>query len=440
MDILCGVGKASITPPLGTPLAGYTVQKRVATEVHDPLQVRVIAVKHGTDYFIIVSLDLLFVDKMYTDQLTRRVEERFHIPPENVFVHATHTHSGPGGNLHDSSLVQKAFPNLNGHMTYSPSLVTKQHDQIMSAIENALSSLELCDMRYGEHEVYGIATNRNSPHLPYDSKLRVVEFRFRSGDAAILYHFACHPTVMHADNLAISADFPGAASRKLEQRSHIRLALYLNGPCADISTRFTRRESSFAEVERLGGLLSEGVFHILSHTVPLENASHCHAWRQTMTLTTRDIPDPSILQTQLKELRRQYRLMKDRGQATADLRKLETKVEGITSSLEIGDRLQGISHVDTSLQIIKIGEIFFVGIPGELFHETGKEMTAPFKNASVLVAGNTNDQLGYIVPEPYYEQSSYESFMALLARGASEMFRDTVRSSIRQIDSSSERH
>ena len=36
-------------------------------------------------------------------------------------------------------------------------------------------------------------------------------------------------------------------------------AIWLNGPCADLSTRFTRRESSHAEVQRMGNLLKDAL-------------------------------------------------------------------------------------------------------------------------------------------------------------------------------------
>lgn len=429
MTIYAGAGKASITPPIGTPLSGYMAKERTATGVHDPIHARVIAVKHGDDRFVIISLDLLSIDKAFTDQFTDKVSQGFHLPAENVFIHATHTHSGPGGNLKDTSIVNKAFPYLNGWMPYNESIVQLQHEQMTKAVDEALSSLELCDVRYSESKVHGIALNRNSPERPHDPELRVVEFRQHSGKKLVLYHFACHPTIMHADNTDVSADFPGVTSRNLEQQDDIRLALFLNGPCGDISTRFTRRESTFEEVERLGTLLSDGILRALDHSEEVD-VSRLKSKYVQVEIRPRGIEDSETLRKKLTDLQQKYRVMQSRGAPSAELRQLESQIEGVANSVEVGDNIRGITKINTLVQLLQLGDIIFVGIPGELFAETGNEITASFNDVNLLVAGNTNDHIGYIVPKGYYEESNYESFMTLLEKGASETFRDTVIKSV----------
>lgn len=432
MTIYAGAGKASITPPIGTPLSGYMAKDRVATGIHDAIYARVIAVKHGDDCSVIISLDLLCIDRAYTEQFTNRVSTRYRIPAENVFIHATHTHSGPGGNMADTAIVNKAFPYLNGRMSYDESIVQAQHEQMMKAVEEALSSLEPCEVRYGESEVHGVALNRNSPDQPHDPKLRVVEFKYASGEKALLYHFACHPTIMHADNTEVSADFPGVASRNLEQRDDIRLALFLNGPCGDISTRFTRRESTFKEVERLGTLLSDGVLQVLDKANDVE-VSQLKSKYVEVELHPREIEDSETLRKRLTDLKKNYEVALAQGVPSAELRKLDSQIEGVASSIEIGDNIRDISTIKSPVQLLQLGNMMFVGIPGELFAETGKEITESFEDVALLVAGNTNDQIGYIVPERYYKEANYESFMTLLEKGASEIFRDTVIKSVNEM-------
>lgn len=425
MTIYAGTGKASITPPVGTPLSGYMAKERVATSVHDPIHARVIAVKNGDNCFVIISLDLLCIDKVYTEQFTNRLSKRYHIPAENVFIHATHTHSGPGGNMADTAVVNKAFPYLNGWMPYDDTIVRAQHDQMMKAVEDALSSMESCEVRYGESEVHGVALNRNSPDQPHEPKLRVVEFKYTSGEKALIYHFACHPTIMHADSTDVSADFPGVTSRNLEQQDDIRLALFLNGPCGDISTRFTRRDSTFEEVERLGTLLSDGILRALDTTddVDVSRLKSKYVW---VEVQPREIEDSETLRRRLADLQQKYEEKQSQGVPLAELRQLESQIEGVATSIEIGDNIRDVAKIKTPVQLLRLGDIVFVGIPGELFAETGNEITASFSDVSLLVAGNTNDHIGYIVPKGSYEESNYESFMTLLEKGASEKFRDTV--------------
>lgn len=427
MAVYSGTGKASITPPVGTLLSGYNVI-RPSKGVKDHIQARVIAIKSDQNHFIIISLDLLCIDKQYSGTLKSHVSSRFHIPQKNILVHATHTHSGPGGIFHESSFLWKAFPRVNG-WTYDESLVEDQHEKIIKAIEDALSSLELCEVRYGETEVYGIAANRNSPDQEYVPKLKVVEFINVSGDRSILYHFGCHPTIMHADNQLISADFPGAASRNLEERDDIKLALFLNGPCGDISTRYTRRESSFKEVDRMGKLLSDGILSVLNETFPLVMTDF-QSSSVSMEISLRKTADPEQLRKKLTLLQEKYEKEKSLGKSPAELRRLKSKIEGSTASIEIGRKLQNISSITTYVQFIKLGELIFVAVPGELFSETGNEIMQQYSNVPLIITGNTNDQIGYIVPEHYYKDDSYESSMTLMEKGTSENIRDQVTQNI----------
>ena len=75
---------------------------------------------------------------------------------------------------------------------------------------------------------------------------------------AVFGSFPCHPTVLGAGNLDISADLSGAFRRQLRaalgQNTWVALA---TGAGGDISTRHTRRAQDFIELERLGGLLAE---------------------------------------------------------------------------------------------------------------------------------------------------------------------------------------
>lgn len=420
--IYCGTGKVTITPELGTPLAGYGGNERKSIGFYDPLYARVIVVKQSNDYFIIVSLDLVGVDKMYVEQLTSKIKSQFNIPSQHIFLHATHTHSGPGGIFDENSLISMAYPYMNGYLSYKNSIIKSQHQQISKAIEEAINSLEACEIFYGEDIVEGIAANRNAPEQPFDSKLKVVEFRYPSGDRTVLYHFPSHPTIMNSNNLVISADFPGVTSGTLEDKQDIRLALFLNGPSADISTRFTRLESSFNEVERLGGKLSRGVLQVLNKMSVIKDKPLLSRW-SNIQLSTRKVPDLIVLQNKLDELKTRYKQMESEGKVSkAELRRLKSQIEGVSTSIDIGDKLQGIDKVETSLQTLRIGEITLLSIPGELYFETGQEIINQF-NHPVLVVGNTNDHLGYIVPERCYEEGSYESFMTLLEKGSAEQIK-----------------
>lgn len=432
MKVVVGSGKNTISPALGTTLAGYAGEKRITQRIHDDLYARVITIEYAETTLVIISLDLLSVDRAYTQKLQQSLLEQYNIPRENIFVHATHTHSGPGGIMADTAVANKAFPYLNGWVSYDNEMVESQHQQIAKAVGSALSSAEECTIRYGEKIVPGVSSNRIAEENPHNPKLKLIAFQLASGRKILLYHFASHPTILHADNLAVSADFPGVTSANLEEKDEIQLALFLNGPSGDISTRFTRRESTFQEVQRMGTLLSDGILDTLNKMDPLDT-THLKAKWIEIELPVRTIKEDQTLEKELASFNQKYLAAKENKASTATLRAIESVMEGITVSRSIGDTIRGIKKVKTALHILTLGKIILVGIPGELFEETGNEIEQSFQNHFLLISGNTNDYLSYLLPSEYYGASNYEASTTLFEKGSLEKIKEEVINAIDEI-------
>jgi|SRR5690625_1229224 len=415
MTLYCGSGKVDITPRLGVPLAGYEGKPRLASDIHDPLYSRVIVLKKSEQYFVIISLDLVGVDTYYIQGLTEQLYEKFSIPKENIFVHASHTHSGPGGIFHENSLIGKAYAYMNGYIDYDAMLIEEQHRKIIQSVKKALNNMLPCEMYYGENTAEGIGTNRNNPEKPYDSKLKVITFKKEDGQKDVLYHFACHPTIMHSSNTSISADFPGVTSKSLEQTENVQIALFLNGPSADISTRFTRKSATFDEVNRLGNRLFESVLVAMNDLKPL-TISELKSSIKIARLKVREFPSTESLETQLLNLEKEFKEMNEKQDYNqqGEMRQLQSVIEGVRTILSIKENLKDVEQVVVNIQVLKIGEIYLLSMPGEVYFETGQSIIDSFDSSQILIVGNTNDHIGYIVPERYYHEANYESYMTLL--------------------------
>ena len=89
-----GCAKVDITPPLGLKLIGS--QGKPSDSVLDELYARALVLCDGANTVAIVSVDLLYAPlEEITNPVRTLVAERLGIPPQNVMVCATHTHSGP---------------------------------------------------------------------------------------------------------------------------------------------------------------------------------------------------------------------------------------------------------------------------------------------------------------------------------------------------------
>ncbi|MEK5052396.1 hypothetical protein CHH55_23810 [Niallia circulans] len=424
MNIYCGSAKVDITPTESKLLAGY-MATRQSKGIHDPIYARIVAIRSQQTFIILVSLDLICIDQNYTVELRKKISDQTNVSKECIFLHATHTHSGPGGTIQETSPIWRAFPDL--WMPYDRILVNEQHKKIVEAVKLALENLEECKVSICEGEVSGIAANRISSEIEYSSILKVIEFEYcRTNKKIIVYHFACHPTIMNRDNLLISADFPGVTSSNLENENNVEIALFINGPSGDISTRFTRKEASFYEVRRVGTVLSAAVLELLIHKKQIK-VDTISSKIEKVDLALRNIEDSAQLQHKLHELKQRHKIQKvTAGNNCAYLRKIESEIEGVSALIKKSGALENSLTISTEIQVLKLGEILFVSIPGEIFNETGTEITNNYNGVPVFIAGNTNDYIGYIVPEGYYASDSYEAYMTLLEKGSSEKIRDTI--------------
>ena len=85
-----GFGEAIITPPHhDCLLAGYAL--RPATGVHDELVASAVFFDDGEVQAVLVSFDLLAMEKELIARLKARVHQACGLPPDHIFFSCTHT-------------------------------------------------------------------------------------------------------------------------------------------------------------------------------------------------------------------------------------------------------------------------------------------------------------------------------------------------------------
>ncbi len=88
-------------------------------------------------------------------------------------------------------------------------------------------------------------------------------------------------------------------------------------------------------------------------------------------------------------------------------------------------RIAGIADrkgedIAAELQVLALGPVALVGIPGELFVELGREIQekSPFSNT--IIVALANDDIGYIPTRAAFEQGGYEPTSSPIAPGGGE--------------------
>jgi hypothetical protein len=87
-----GAATSNITPEIGGEIIGGFVPYP-SKHIHDELHARCLVLEDGQTKLAIVVCDLLGIHRIVSSEARRLIHELVNIPPENVLISATHTHS-----------------------------------------------------------------------------------------------------------------------------------------------------------------------------------------------------------------------------------------------------------------------------------------------------------------------------------------------------------
>ena len=90
-----GTSIIDISPKKGIELAGYPHFPRYNTGVHEPLYAGCVYLDDGKEKIVIIAMDILFFSREYVKAVRKEISKKTFIPEGNIFISASHTHSGP---------------------------------------------------------------------------------------------------------------------------------------------------------------------------------------------------------------------------------------------------------------------------------------------------------------------------------------------------------
>jgi hypothetical protein len=413
-----GAAAIDITPPVGTPLDGYGGRTDVSLGVHDPLYARALYLDDGTTRLALVVCDLIGIGSFLARRAREMIAERPGIPAENVLIAATHTHAGPAG--------------VRGRG--EPVLVEEIARKIAGAVRVAHRNATGAQLKYGTTGLRSIAQNRRDPAGPIDGRLDVLAADTAGGEnVATLARYACHATTLERDNLEITAEYPGAACRVIEQViGGPATGLFFNGACANINPAWIRQD--YADVHRLGSIVGGKAAALSQELRPLgiNHEAHNIRWEE---LTHRPVDSGRMVEGPLGAasltFQAPYRSGPPDGEMAARIERLETELTaaraGNTPEAErraiaarltmarmervaLGRTRNKGSHREEEVQAIRLGDrLYAVGLPGEVFYETGEAIRQQSGMEDLIVICYANDYPGYFCRAEAFAEGGYEA-------------------------------
>jgi hypothetical protein len=439
-SIYAGTAKVDITPPVGTHLAGYKDRKKLSISIHDELYSKALVLFDGKTKVAIITTDLIGVDKKFVSKIRKQVNERTGIKEKNILISASHTHSGPDILKVPEELSFALFEEeqvIEGlsKKDYVDSLREVTARKIAGAVFMADRNLKKAKIGTSKGIVYGVTANRWNLNGPTDNTVGVIKVDEKEKTMAVFINFCGHPTVLGPDNYMISADYPGYAMRLVEHAvGEDAIAMFTNGACGNVSTRFTRREQTFKEAKRLGFILGGEILKVLEGA-ETESRIKLDVASKTIKLPIKEFPTLKEAEEHFSKVKANFEKLKAEGATREVLRVAYTALEGaerLVKLLEIGG-IEKIKEIETEMQAIAIGKIALISIPGELFVEAGLEIKEKSGEKDVFIIGYANDYVGYIPTLEAYKKGEYEVFSTVLSPDASRIVHNTAIELIKKL-------
>ncbi len=418
MSLQAGVAVRDISPRKPLFLVGYPHVPRTSTGLHDPLLASALFLSDGQTPLLLISVDVLFVSRESVNTCRMAIADAGGIPPGNILISATHTHSAP---VTAGMLAWAADPVVPDP---DPEYMELLHAGIIEAGTAACRNPRPAELAITAAQISGVGSNRLSPDGPFDPEAGLIVIRSAGRLLALDLIYGMHPTVLHEDSTLVSADFPHAARQHLSEAFPGLTTIYHLAPCGNLSPRYHVSGQTFAEAERLGrrlgGLVAASLRTLrdadFKKDVPL-SISHTLA-----PLLPNRFPTVENAQRSLDAARQHFEKLKREGAPHGPVRTAECVVFGCEESLTLA-RAQVRGEIaslqeryrDAEVQAFRMGDAYLIGLPGEQFVEYSLQIKRSAPGRSFVISLANGELQGYIVTPEAGNQLSYEAAFALFA-------------------------
>lgn len=378
-----GASSRIITPDPLLPVSGGVGDPNATSEKRGDLTVRVLVVSDGDSTVAITGIDVLGFPSVLGDRVRLMVPR---LPPENILIGATHTHSAPDC---------YGFPLPSGGFTGDLKFMQMVCEKAAEAINEAIDNLESATLRVAvDKAADGIAYNYYAPQL-FDPRMAVIQTR--NSDGAVigtLVNYALHPEVLGSEAGILSPDCIGPMYDQIEERLG-GVAIFMNGAQGGMVTAdnrdLTQRgdirkavwpdQRTWTECLRIGRLMADEAERIIAGAAEQRTPRISNCCRRV------EFPVDSPLMRAIL--------------AASPLR--------YPHSEDYRIRVQ--------VNLLTLGDTQVFTIPGEALPNIGYYLKRKMRGTHNLVFGLTNDAFGYILTKVDFESFDRYAYISRTSLG-----------------------
>lgn len=393
-NLRAGAARVDITPPTGIDLTGFVLRQNPNDGVRDPLFARALVLDDGDRQVAFLSCDLLGFDRELVHEIRDRVALVTRIAAPQILVACTHTHGGP------------ATMHLNGCGEIAPGYVESLLPRLVEAVVQAQANLQPATLALGSALSTTGVHNRRTPGDVVDPEVGLLSVSRGDNGAplAVVVNYSCHPTSLNHSNRQVTADYPGLVCSRIEEATGAT-TLFLMGAIGDVGP-VTRGEETLVTI---GNAVADAVLAALP-AVTANEFERIETAGEEVALPLLPLPDRAgwnNLRSGYETAALAAEAEKNEGAAKIQWALLQWS-ERMFEKMQDGE-LQ--SSVAAEIQLIRVGDVVIVGVPGEYFVELGLQIKQALKEAGaklVMICGFANGNVGYIPARRAYAHGGYE--------------------------------
>ncbi len=392
-NLKVGLSKVNITPPVPVPMSGYGNRKDVYQGIHDSLYTYVVVFDDNQTKAALITADLIGFSDQFCRETSQLIEKTTGIPAANILLVATHNHGGPRNNTYGESDNSKVTDYVQILQQKIVDAATEASGNLVSAKIGAGKGS--CNMNINRRAKFAdgnVGLGRN-PDGPCDKEVSVVRIDDISGQPiAVLTNWATHGTTGGQENYQITGDWPGAASRFIEELIGGQLIAPITaGASGDINPIYGPNDR-FRDIDAIGMILAKEV-------VKVNEAVKTYAG------------------------------------ATVSVNQITIQAKGRkpTDNYQPNQALEPADPRAITLSVLKVGGIVFAGISGEVMTDIGMAVKAHSPYSHTVVVTHCNGSAGYLITDEAYQQGGYEAMVSRTMPGTADLIVDNLGKLIREL-------
>lgn len=418
-----GIARQKITPPLHVELAGFGYYlNRTAERVSDDLNATALVVGDAEgNYVAFVAVDLMYGDEEFTRAIRDDASAITGIKPEAICVNCSHSHNAP-------TAAEKAN---RGVGEFDAAYIKSAAATAAEVIGEAWKRRKPATLKTGWGEVKEFAFNRTRENGAIDTRVSVLRADTSDGKplAVLINHHTHLNAHLDANPRAISRDLLGEVVDQVETALPGAMAIYLQGVCGDVMLRpeFTSTARSFEP----GRGMAQEVLRAWEKAQPI-NGDIVRSSTNRIQLPTRRWTREEIMHDREEAL---YRLKT--GDTTDWLNGFARVIVTYPARLPVryGGSVEkavaavcrfGVEwtdailpdldtrpeYVETEVQAIRVGDVWFAANSAELFTSTGLEVRRRWQHPNLFLLGYSNGAIGYLPDAHDVERKSYAAYQS----------------------------